>query len=78
MSDKLPRISGKQMRALLTDAGFEERQAKGSHTFHRHPDGRRTTVAAHGAEALSVTMVSKILRDIGMSHDEYRERVRNL
>lgn len=77
MSEKLPRISGKKMQQLLEAAGFVGRRAKGSHTFFRHADGRKNVVAAHGAQDLSVTMIAKILRDIGMSHDEYRERVQD-
>lgn len=77
MSDRLPRISGKKMQQLVEDAGFVGRAAKGSHTFYKHADGRKTVVAAHAAHDLSVTMIAKILRDIGMSHEEYRERLRD-
>jgi predicted RNA binding protein YcfA (HicA-like mRNA interferase family) len=75
MSEKLPRISGKKMQQLLESAGFVARRAKGSHTFYKHADGRKTVVAMHGAQDLSVTIIAKILRDIGMPHDEYRARV---
>lgn len=78
LSDRLPRISGKKMQQLVEDAGFIGRAAKGSHTFYRDANGRKTVVAAHGAQDLSVTMIAKILRDIGMSHEEYRERVKDL
>jgi predicted RNA binding protein YcfA (HicA-like mRNA interferase family) len=78
VSERLPRISGKEMGRLLEAAGFTGRAGKGSHTFYKDAAGRKTVVAAHGAQDLSVTMIAKVLRDIGMSHDEYRQRVADL
>jgi predicted RNA binding protein YcfA (HicA-like mRNA interferase family) len=78
MSDRLPRISGKKMQQLIEAAGFVGRAGKGSHIFYTDTAGRKTVIAAHGAQDLSVTMIAKILRDIGMSHEEYRQRVKSL
>lgn len=78
MSDKLPRIPGQKMKQLLEAYGFTARAAKGSHTFYRDEFGHTTIVAVHGSEALPITTIAKILRDIGMSHDEYRDRVKSL
>ena len=65
-------------RGITYDTGFVGRAGKGSHTFYRDAAGRKTVIAVHGAQDLSVTMIAKILRDIGMSHEEYRERLQNL
>ena len=67
---KLPRVSGKELIAVLTRAGFVVARVKGSHHFLRHPDGRKTVVPVHSAETIGPGLLTKILRDIDLSGDQ--------
>lgn len=69
---KLIVIKPKQLIALLYTLGFEERDAQGSHTLFKHPDGRTTTVAVKSKE-IGRGLLRKILRDIDLSVEEYEE-----
>ena len=43
---------------------------RGSHHFLRHADGRRTVVPVHTGETIGSGLLSKILRDCGMTRDD--------
>jgi len=63
-------IKGQELVAALRRAGFEMLRVKGSHYFPRHPDGRCTVVHVHRGEIIGPGLMSKILRDCGMTRDE--------
>ena len=50
-------------------AGFVVVRVKGSHHFARHADGRTTVVPVHSGETLGPGLLSKILRDCGLTRD---------
>jgi len=52
--------------------GFEEGEAKESHRFFRHPDGRTTVGAFHHKEMKKGTFKA-ILKQIGLTEEEYRD-----
>ena len=68
---KLPRITGKQIIAALTKAGFEDIRTKGSHHFLRHPDGRATVVPIHSGESIGPGLMAKILRDAELTTEQF-------
>ena len=71
---KLKIITSSQMCALLENDGFSNIRQRGSHRFYKHTDGRTTVVPMHASD-LDRTLVSKILKDIDMSIDEYNSKV---
>lgn len=72
MSPRLPRPAGAALVAALGRVGFAVLRVRGSHHFLRHADGRSTVVPVHAGETIGVGLLSKILRDVGMSADELR------
>jgi predicted RNA binding protein YcfA (HicA-like mRNA interferase family) len=56
----------------LRRAGFLERDAKGAHVLFVHPDGRRTVVAIHTKELPTGTYY-RVLKQIGMTEEEFRD-----
>jgi len=67
-------ISGKKLRRLLLDLGFEEVRVHGSHHFFFHREkGRTATIPIHGNETLPIGIMRAILRDIELSIDEYEK-----
>jgi len=57
-------------RALET-AGFVLVRQSGSHAVYRHADGRWTTVPQHGSKDLGKGILRKILKDAGLSVDDF-------
>jgi predicted RNA binding protein YcfA (HicA-like mRNA interferase family) len=67
---KLPRLTGKELIAVLRKAGFELIRVRGSHHLLRHSDGRATVVPAHSGETIGPGLLTKILHDCELSVDE--------
>jgi len=66
------------MERLLLHLGFAAVRRKGSHVFYRHPDGRTTTVPHHKGRDLARPLIRSILRNIGISTDEYCDILKQL
>jgi predicted RNA binding protein YcfA (HicA-like mRNA interferase family) len=74
VSDKLPRVEGRDVVRALERAGFERRRQKGSHVhLRREADQRRVTVPVHAGRTLPVGTLRGILRDAGVDLDEFRQ-----
>ena len=58
----------------LMSLGFESfpSRGKGSHVVFIHPDGRRTMVAMHSKD-MPIGTYRRILKDIGLSDEEFRQ-----
>ena len=67
---KLPSLTGRQIIAALRRSGFDVIRIRGSHHFLRHPDGRSTVVPVHRGETIGPGLLSEILRDCELSHDD--------
>ena len=68
---KLPALTGRQVIDALGRAGFSVIRTRSSHHFLRHPDGRTTVVPVHAGETIGPGLMSKILRDGGLTRDEF-------
>lgn len=68
---KLPSLTGKQVISALQKAGFEVLRRRGSHVYLSHCDGRCTVVPVHPGEEIGPGLMSKILRDVEMSREEF-------
>ncbi len=62
----------KEVARKLTREGFIERIAKGGHRVYKHPDGRRFVLAFHSKELKLGTFLG-ILKDVGLSEEEFRQ-----
>ena len=68
---RLPVLKAREVVAVLTSLGFEEIRQRGSHKQFRHPDGRQTTVPFHGGRDISPILLSRIIKDIGLTAEEF-------
>ena len=70
---RLPRLTGSEVVRALQKADFEVVRQRGSHVYMRHADGRATVVPVHKGEDLGRGILSKILRDVELSRQEFRK-----
>ena len=61
------------MCRLVEKLGFQRVHQVGSHVRYFHSDGRKTTVPVHGSEDLSIGLLKEILKQAGVSRDEYEK-----
>ena len=64
-------FSAREVLDRLRRAGFVEVRQSDSHKILRHPDGRQTYVAMHPG-TLPTGTFRKILKQAGLSEDEFR------
>ena len=75
---KLPRLSGPEMGKLLTKLGFKNVHQVGAHAKFVHPDGRKTIVPMHGSEEIGTGLTFEIIKQAGLTRDEYTRLAREL
>lgn len=68
---KLKPITAEKLIKILDKLGFLKIRQKGSHIFFHHPDGRTTIIPIHSGERISGGLLIKILKDIGLTREEY-------
>ena len=67
----LPVLKPKELIAILEQLGFYEIRQKGSHKQLRHIDGRGTTVPFHAGRDISPLLLKQIIKDIGLTIEEF-------
>ncbi len=72
---KLNPVSPEKLIKILKNQGFEEIRQKGSHKFLRDSEGRTTVIPFHKGEKIGRGLLIKILKDIGMTRDEFLELI---
>lgn len=75
MSDRLPRITAKDIIRVLGRHGFSLTRSSGSHQIFKNQAGARVTVPVHTEKALHPKVLQSILRDMGMTDDELRREL---
>ena len=60
---KLPRLTAREIIAVLERAGFSLARQSGSHMIYRNPAGKRATVPFHASKTLHPKVLKSILRD---------------
>jgi mRNA interferase HicA len=70
---RLPTVNARKVIAALKRAGFEEIKQRGSHLYFWHPVRQlETCVPMHGGD-LKRSLVRGILRQTGLTEDQFRE-----
>ena len=67
-----PQPATKIIKAL-SKIGFKIVRKHGSHVVLKHPDGRLTVVPVHAGEEIGSGLLNKIIKDTGLSKEEFIE-----
>lgn len=67
----IPILTPKELLAILLKAGFRVIRQKGSHIWLTHPVTKKSTTIAMHAKDFSHKMISKILKQTGISVQEF-------
>ncbi len=73
MSQKLRPIKPEQLVKIVEKLGFVKIRQKGSHIVYRHPDGRWITIPMHKGRDISVGLLRKIIKDLGITVEEFNK-----
>jgi predicted RNA binding protein YcfA (HicA-like mRNA interferase family) len=64
---KLPRLTARQIAAVLEKIGFSLTRQNGSHMIYKNATGKRVTIPFHAAKILHPKLLKSILRDAEIS-----------
>jgi predicted RNA binding protein YcfA (HicA-like mRNA interferase family) len=70
---KLPRLTARQIVAVLEKAGFSLARQSGSHMIYKNAEGKRVTVPFHASKILHPKVLKSILRDADLSVEKLLE-----
>lgn len=59
------------LRKVAERAGFQWVRCEGSHNVFRNAEGRIVSIPDHGAQVIVRPLLRKILRDLGITLEEY-------
>jgi predicted RNA binding protein YcfA (HicA-like mRNA interferase family) len=69
---RMPQVTARELLRFLRAQGFVEDRQSGSHLTLRHPSRKTTvTVPVHEAVDIGRGLAMKILRDAGLSVEDY-------
>lgn len=60
-----------ELRRLAERLGFTWMRCVGSHNTFRHPDGRVIVIPDHGSQVIVRPLLRRLVRDMGLSVDDY-------
>jgi predicted RNA binding protein YcfA (HicA-like mRNA interferase family) len=70
---KLPRLTARQIVAVLEKAGFSLARQSGSHMIYKNAAGKRTTIPFHSSRILHPKILKSILRDADLTVEKLIE-----
>jgi predicted RNA binding protein YcfA (HicA-like mRNA interferase family) len=72
---QLPRLTAKEIIAVLLKVGFVLSRQSGSHRIYKNKDGKRATVPFHGNKILHPKVLKSILRDADLDEEKLKELI---
>ena len=72
---KLPRLTAREIAAVLERTGFALTRQSGSHQIYKNAAGKRVTVPFHASKILPPKVLKSILRDAELSPEDLEKRL---
>ncbi len=69
----MPSATARDFQRVAQFLGFVLIRKTGSHERWNHPDGRAVTIPIHGGREIGPPLFFKILRQLGISPDEFQK-----
>ena len=74
---RLRLVPYRDLREVAERAGFHWVRCEGSHNVFRSADGRIIVIPDHGSQVIVRPLLRKLLRDMGLSVEEYDRILQN-
>ena len=75
MSEKLPRMTAKEIIRILEKVGFKLSRQSGSHKIYKNAKGLRVTIPYHSGKVLHPKVLKSILKDADLNADELKKLI---
>ena len=75
MTEKLPRITAREVIHAVEKSGFFFVRQSGSHKIYKNKEGKRVTVPYHSGKILHPKLLKSILKDAGLTDEEFKKLI---
>ncbi len=75
MSDRLPRLTTREITQILGRRGYFLSRSSGSHHIYKNAEGNRVTVSVHAGKTVHPKVLQSILRDMDLTADEFKKEL---
>jgi predicted RNA binding protein YcfA (HicA-like mRNA interferase family) len=75
---RLRLVTYRELSKVIESCGFEWQRRQGSHNTFKNSEGRIVVIPDHGGQVIVRPLLRKILRDIGITVDEYHRILEKL
>ena len=75
MSERLPRLTPREIVRMLQRKGFSLSRSSGSHHIYKNASGRRVTVFVHAGKIIHPKVLRSILHDMEMTVEELKKEL---
>ena len=75
---RLRLVTYRELKKVAEGCGFEWQRCQGSHNTFKNSEGRIIVIPDHGTQVIVRQLLRKILRDMGISVDEYHKILEKL
>jgi predicted RNA binding protein YcfA (HicA-like mRNA interferase family) len=69
----MPSATAREFQNAAQKLGFTRTRQSGSHERWNHSDGRAVTIPIHGGREIGNPLFFKILRQLGLSFEEFQQ-----
>ncbi|MGH9435972.1 MAG: type II toxin-antitoxin system HicA family toxin [Terriglobia bacterium] len=69
----MPSATAREFQNAARRLGFSKTRQTGSHERWNHPNGRAVTIPVHGGREIGLPLFFKILRQIGITQEEFEK-----
>jgi predicted RNA binding protein YcfA (HicA-like mRNA interferase family) len=76
MTERLPRVTAKDVMKVLERIGFSLARQSGSHMIYKNVEGKRVTIPYHSEKVLHPKLLQSILRDANLTLEAFKETLR--
>jgi predicted RNA binding protein YcfA (HicA-like mRNA interferase family) len=76
MTERLPRVTAKDVLKVLERIGFSLARQSGSHMIYKNVEGKRVTIPYHSGKVLHPKLLQSILRDANLTLEAFKEILR--
>lgn len=73
MTEKLPRLTAKEITSVIEKKGFSLARQSGSHKIYKNNQGKRVTIPFHGSKILHPKVLKSILADADIGAEELKK-----
>jgi len=71
-------LPAEKLIKALAKVGFKPVRQRGSHIILKHDDGRVTVVPVHRDEEIGRGLLSKIIKDAGLTREDFQKLLKEI